>query len=206
MMMTETIVLQEPWDVNRRLWELQLGPRPLERLMKVVLAAISAGADATPFHPANAAGTFSYQHGTWALRNEFVGDAWLLDRHDGVEAIRNEAAKVKVVFANVDVACSDNQKPKPRSRKGAGAERACCGNLFSVLPEFAPSQAAGWAVYYLMVDGNGAAELTRPVVKNGTFTSYVERIYLSDSSDLHHETLFMDDDEADDFDPQVVRK
>src|SRR3990167_4618477 len=105
MMMTETIVLQEPWDVNRRLWELQLGPRPLERLMKVVLAAISAGADATPFHPANAAGTFSYQHGTWALRNEFVGDAWLLDRHDGVEAIRNEAAKVKVVFANVDVAC-----------------------------------------------------------------------------------------------------
>lgn len=205
MSMIETIVLREPWDVDRRLAELQLGPRT--RLLKVVAIAISAGADATAFHPANAAGTFSYQHGTWALRDGFVGDAWLLDRPDGVEAIRNDATKVKVVFANVDVACNDEQKPKPRSRKGAGAERVCVGNLFGSLPDFAPRQPEGWATYYLMVDGNGAAELTRPVIKNGTFVSYVERIYLSDGSDLDREPIALDDgDTADDFDPQVVRK
>ena len=145
MSMIETIVLREPWDVDRRLAELQLGPRT--RLLKVVAIAISAGADATAFHPANAAGTFSYQHGTWALRDGFVGDAWLLDRPDGVEAIRNDAIKVKVVFANVDVACNDEQKPKPRSRKGAGAERVCVGNLFGSLPDFAPRQPERWATY-----------------------------------------------------------
>ena len=205
MSMIETIVLREPWDVDRRLAELQLGPRT--RLLKVVAIAISAGADATAFHPANAAGTFSYQHGTWALRDGFVGDAWLLDRPDGVEAIRNDATKVKVIFSNVDVACNDEQKPKPRSRKGAGAERVCVGNLFGSLPDFAPRQPEGWATYYLMVDENGAAELTRPVIKNGTFVSNVERIYLSDGSDLDREPIALDDgDAADDFDPQVVRK
>ncbi len=129
MSMIETIILREPWDVDRRLAELHLGP--LTRLLKVVAVAISAGADATAFHPANAAGTFSYQHGTWALRDEFVGDAWLLDRPDGVEAIRNDATKVKVIFANVDVSCNDKQKPKPRSRKGAGAERVSSGTCLA---------------------------------------------------------------------------
>lgn len=205
MSMVETVVVREPWDVARRLAELQLGP--LARLLKVRSVAISASADATDFHPANAAGTFSYQHGTFALRNEFVDDVWRLARPGGVEAIRNETTKVMVVFANVDVACSDVLRPKPRSRKGAGAERVCDGNLFGSLPEFAPRQLDGWATYYLMVDEDGAAELTRPVVKNGTFTNYVERIYLSNGDDLDREALALDDGgPTENFDPQVVRK
>ena len=134
--MVETVVLREPWDVDRRLSELGLGTR--DRLLRVRAIAISASANATPFHPANAAGTLAYQHGTFALRDEFVGDAWRVDRPDGVETIRNAKTGVNVVFANVDVACDDNIKPKPRSRKGAGAERVCNGNLFESLPEYAP--------------------------------------------------------------------
>ena len=58
-----------------------------------------------------------------------------------------------------------------------------------------------------MVDENGAAELTRPIVKNGTFISYIEQIYLSDGGDLARGPLALDDgDMLDDFDPQVVRK
>lgn len=107
----------------------------------------------------------------------------------------------------MDVACNDELKPKPRSRKGAGAERVCGGNLFGSLPEFAPRQPAGWATYYLMVDGNGAAELTRPVVRDGTFKAWPERIYLSDGSDMERDPLVLDDGDAlDEFDPQVVRK
>lgn len=205
MSMIETVVLREPVDVDRRLDELQLGPR--SRLLKVVAVAISASADATPFHPLNAPGTFSYQYGTWALRDEFVGEVWQLERPNGVETISNDAVKVKVVFANVDIACDDERKPKPRSRKGAGSERVCVGNLFGSLPEFAPEPPRGWATYYLMVDENGAAELTRPVVKGGSFTSYIERIYLSDGSDLTREPIAVDDgDVVDQFDPQVVRK
>lgn len=206
MSFAETIVLREPWDVDRRLAELGLGPR--DKLLKVVAIAMAAAADATAFHPANAAGTFAYQHGTWALRDEYVGDAWALDRLYGVEAIRHDVLKIKAIFANVDIACNDDMKPKPRSRRGAGAERACMSNLFGFLPDYAPRQPAdAWKTYYLMVAESGAAELTQPVVKDGTFTSYVERIYLADGSDPASKIVpFDEDDVAENFDPQVIRK
>ena len=204
--MVEGQVWRETWDVDRRLNELGLRR---DSLMNAVVAAITAGADSTPFHPANASGTFSYMYGTWALRNEFVGDEWELDRSDGVESIRNDQTKVKLVYQNVDIACDDEQGPKPRSHKGAGSERACSGNLFgTLLPQYSPRPTEECATYYLMIDRNGAAELTRPVVKGGTFTAYIERIYLSDGGDLLDlDSLPIDDDDiADDFDPQVSRK
>ena len=60
-------------------------------------------------------------------------------------------------------------------------------------------------MYYLMVDQDGSAELTRPVVSNGTFETAVERIYLSDGEDDGAALLELDD-VADGFDPQVARK
>jgi hypothetical protein len=201
----ETVVRREPWEVSARLAELQL---TVEGLLRVRSIAIAASADATPFHPANAAGTFSYHFGTFALRKEYVGKNWRLERPDGVEAIVNEKRKLRVVFANVDIACDDELKPKPRSRKGAGAERVCMGNLFVSLPEYAPAQPEGWVTFYLMVDPRGAVELTRPVVKNNTFTAWIERNYLSngDDLDLDGKRLPLNDDIADGFDPEVVRK
>jgi hypothetical protein len=201
----ETVVLREPYLVAHRLDELDLGP--LARLLEVVAVALSASADATDFYPANARGTLAYQHGTAALREEFVGELWTVDRADGVEAIRHDGKKLKVIFSNVDRACSDIEKPRPRSRKGAGSERACVGNLlFESLPEYAPRQPDGWATFYLMVDEDGAAELTRPIVKNETFTAYVERIYLTDGSGFDRIPIDRTDDVLDDFDPEVIRK
>jgi hypothetical protein len=139
--MAETVVRREPWEVAERLAQLQLGT--IDRLLRVRTVAISASADVAAFHPANAAGTFAYHYGTFAVRKEYVGKVWRLERPDGVEAIVNETLQVRVVFANVDVACNDVMKPKPRSRKGAGAERVCIGNLFGSLPEFAPRQPEG---------------------------------------------------------------
>jgi hypothetical protein len=199
-----TVVRKEPWDVDARLAGLSL-TRP--GLLKVRTVARSAAADATPFHPLNAAGTLAYQHGTFGLRDEFVGDAWVVARPEAVEAIFNAKANTMVVFGNVDVACDENQEPQPRSRKGSGAERVCQGNLFGALPRFAPRQAGGASVFYLMVDENGATELSIPIVEGGTFTGFVERNFLSDGDDLDGALRTFDDgDIADNFDPQVVRK
>jgi hypothetical protein len=203
-----TRVLREDWEVLSRLEYLDLEKA---KLLNARTIAVGAAADATPFFPANAPGTLSYHYGTFSLRNEFVGDVWTVDRTNGVETIKNEAKRIKVVFANVDIACNDNHEPKPRSSKGAGAERLCAGNdLFGGLPRYvrAPETEDGWTVFYLMVAPDGAAELSRPIVKGGTFKQYVERLYLSDGSDLDTEpTLSLDDDDiADDFDPQVARK
>ena len=59
-----------------------------------------------------------------------------------------------------------------------------------------------------MVALNGAVELSCPIVKGGTFVSFIERLYLSDGSDLDGEFKLSlnDHDAATDFDPKVARK
>jgi hypothetical protein len=189
---------------DRRLSELDL---TREGLLDVRAVALNEGANATPFHAANASGTFAYHAGTWALRHQFVGGDWILDRSDGVEAIRNGKLKIKIAFSNVDLACNDFHVPKPRTKKGAGAERATGSDLFGDLPQYAPRPTGEWMFYYLMVDVRGAAELTRPVVKGGTFVAAVERIYLSNGGEGEGAMLLDDNsDVVDNFDPQVARK
>jgi len=200
----KTVVIRDLWDVDRRLSELRLTRKGLLAARDV---ALHESANATPFHPANAAGTFSYHHGTWAIRDQFVGGDWKEDRVDGIEAIRNDALKIKVAFSNVDLACDDAHSPKPRSRKGAGAERASGCGLFADLPHYIPRQTGGYLLYYLMVDERGAAELTRPVIRGGTFVVPIERLYLS-QGDEDDRAILVDDDGGplDNFDPQIVRK
>lgn len=205
MELIETLVMQEAWDVDRRLQELGLDRGGL---MRVVSAAMQEAANTTPFHCVNAPGTFAYQTGTWALRNEYVGNDWIVDRREGVEGIWNRRLNIRAIFSNVDLSCNAEHEPKPRSKKGAGSERACEGNLFGNLPRYAPRPSGGGATYYLMVDENGVAELTQPVVMGGTFSAYVERLFLLDDSDDDlTERLPLDDQDAViDFDPEIVRK
>jgi hypothetical protein len=163
-------------------------------------------ANATDFHPSNAPGTFGYHHGTWTLRDQFVGERWVVDRSDGIEAILNEGLNLKIAFCNVDLSCDDDHIPKPRSEKGAGAERASGTPLFGYLPHYAPRTTESSKLYYLMVDQNGATELTRPVVSGGTFLAAIERIYLSNGGDDDLAVESEDTGPVDNFDPQVVRK
>ena len=200
-----TQLRHEPWDVDRRLTEMRLSR---EVLLEIADVALNEASNATPFHPANSAGTFSYHHGTWALRDRYVGkDAWVLERLEGVEAILNRDLKLRLVFANVDNACRDEQPPKPRSRKGSGSERASSGNLFSDLPHYAPLQNGVGTTFFLMVDAGGAVELTQRVVEDGTFSTYIERIYLRRGGrDAEVSDILLDGDDAVEFDPQVIRK
>jgi hypothetical protein len=199
-----TRIFKEILDVDRRLAALAL-ERP--KLLKVREIALAAAADTTAFHPANAAGTFAYQHGTWGLRDGHVGKVWHSARPGGVEVIYNPAINVMVAYANVDIACNDDHSPKPRSRKGAGAERVALGSLFEALPHYSPPPKEGTQLYYLMVAEDGAAELSLPVVKHSTFTSCIERIYLSNGDDLDRVARSFDDNDiADNFDPIIARK
>lgn len=206
--MIATKYLKETHDVDARLAEIGTSRAVLLEVRDV---ALSASANATAFHAANAGGTFAYQDGTWALRDRKIKPEgeWEVDRTHGIEAIVNKSRSVKIAFANVDVACSDTQKPKPRSKKGAGGEKVFGGpDLFDgSLPEYAPIPRDGLAAFYLMVDSKGACELTRPVIKGGTFTGYVERIYLSSGIDADAEHIALPDNPPiSDFDPEVVRK
>lgn len=199
----ETKYFREPWESDQRLNQLLVTRRGLLEVRDV---AMQERANATNFHPSNAPGTFGYHHGTWALRDRFVGEHWDVERSDGIEAIWNEELKIKIAFCNVDLACNDDHIPKPRSEKGAGAERASGTPLFGILPQYAPRQDGASQLYYLMVDPEGAAELTRPVVSGGTFIAAVERIYLSYGGENDPVVVGEDSGPVDNFDPQVVRK
>lgn len=199
----QTAILQESWEIEPRLAELGLTKKAL---LEVRDMALSEGANATAFHAANAAGTYAYHAATWALRDRFVGGDWVLDRSDGVETIKNEQLKIKVAFSNVDQACNSFQVPKPRTKKGAGAERAVSPDLFGGLPQYAPRPSGEWKFYYLVVDPTGAAELTRPVARGGTFVATIERIYLSSSGENELEGIDTMSDVAIEFEPQIARK
>lgn len=201
----ETIVRREEWEVVPRLNELGTN---IEMLLRVRDAALNEAATATPFHCANASGTFAYQHGVWALRNEHVAEIWQVDRSEGVEGILNPATRTRFLFSNVDIACNDEQAPKPRSRKGSGSERVCQANLFARLPHYAPRQSGGISTFYVMIDECGAVELSRPVVSGETFSSFVERNYIALGGDGEWGALLplIDDDAVVDFDPLVARK
>ena len=158
-----------------------------QQLMAVRDAALAAASEATPFFPANAAGTFAYFYGTQQVREQFVGEDWRIDRTDGVETVVNETLNVKLGFQNVDLARDDDIQPKPRSPKGAGAERACTGNLFGYLPHDAPKpDDSEPAAFFLMVGQDGATELSRPIIGKRGYLGFVERIILSAAGDLDY--------------------
>ena len=115
----ETKILGEPWDVDRRIAEMGLS---MDGLTNSVRAARTASGNATALHPSNAAGTFGYHEGVASLRQEFIGDEWVIDRKDGVDTIRNDQKGLKIGFCNVDRACGD-KAPKPRS-DAVASERA----------------------------------------------------------------------------------
>lgn len=194
---------REEWEANKRIVELGMTRVGLNQVRRV---ARDAQLRTNQFFPANAAGTFSYQYGSWGLRDQFVGKDWKVDRPGGVEAICNDALKVRVAFCNVDVACDDVHAPKPRTDKGAGAERAA-QMMFPGMPAFGSMSAPEWTLYYLMLDLNGFAELSLPAIQKGKFVDFVERIYLYEGDDDSTETLPISDEGiADGFDPVVARK
>lgn len=167
-----------------------------EKLIAAGHHALAASATASPLHPSNAAGMFSYMDGVRGLRVENLGGNWEVFKKEGVEGIQNKALKIRVLYANVNQACGIDS-PKARSRKGAGSERIAGGNLFDTagihLPLTELKLKGDYKTHYLMVDPNGAMELSLPIVKNGQFLTCTERLFLIAGGDLNNTDQELDD-------------
>lgn len=200
--------VQEPVERNARLEELELH---YDRLIAAGQHALAGRASASPLHPSNTAGFLSYADGVKGLRVENMDANWELFSQEGVEGICNPGLKLRVLFANVHEACGEND-PQSRSRKGAGSERVACGDLFERagidLPDAVVRFRGDYKTYYLMVDQRGAMELSLPIVKaGGNFSHCVERIFLTEGSELDEIDLGTDEPADDsDLDFVVTRK
>jgi len=184
----ETEIVDDPAAVAAALKDIGLSVAGVLAVRDIALARFR---DVGPFMPANAAGTMAYHHGVEAMRMQFVGDHYRMDRTGGIESIISQDGKRKVVFQNVDVASSKTMEPSPRSEKGSGLEQACTLNLFEALGVKLPRQVRQdngvSAVFFIMVDDRGAVEVSRPVLKDGGFAGLVQRILVSDGTDLEVE-------------------
>ena len=128
--------------------------------------------------------------GVFALRDEFLGKEWGKYSCSCIEGIVNGKKKIVVGFTNVDTACKDEISPQPISPKGLASKRACSGDIdssgqneYGQLPLF-PSRSL---FYYLMVDKHGNAELSSPLIRDGGFSAFHERIYLRKGMELKGE-------------------
>jgi hypothetical protein len=106
-----------------------------------------------------------------------------VDRTCGVEAVVNRERRIRIAFQNVDRACDPNFPPNPRSSKGSASELLSgptlfehagvdAGPLTGVLSDGVPT-------YYAMVGEDGSVELSHPVISNGSFVQFHERILIS---------------------------
>jgi hypothetical protein len=168
--------------------------------------------DASPLMALNAPGTLAYHYGILEMRVQFIGKLWEIDRHGGIEAISTASKDRKLIFQNVDVACSRVVDPKPRSEKGAGSERECQDNLFEfygiVAPKKVRSDKGAKAIHFIMVDERGAVEVSRPVLEGGKFTGFIQRLFVSDGSDLEQLKISGAgiDEPIDDFDVAISNR
>ncbi|WP_107987675.1 hypothetical protein [Breoghania corrubedonensis] len=208
--LVEGRILDDPDEVASFLTENNL---TREGILAVRDAAYVQRIDCSPLMAVNAPGTFAYHYGVLEMRVQFLGQYWDISREGGIEAIINPQKNTKIVFQNVDVACSRLIDPKPRSEKGAGVERECQGNLFEFYgistPKKIRAPKAGTAVHFIMVDDRGAVEVSRPVIEDKKFTGFIERVFVSDGADLDAQEVLPSgplDQPVDDFDVQVRRR
>lgn len=208
--LVETAIIEDPDRVKSHLEDIGLSWR---KILEVRDAAYVHLVDTSPLMPINAPGTLAYHFGVRKMREAFCGKEWELDRSGGVESIVNASETTKVVYQNVDVACSRALKPKPRSDKGSNFELECQGNLFEFYKIFAPEQVKPiknkTKIVFIMVDDRGAVEVSTPVVEGGKFSGFVERIFVSDGADVDRIDISPIEElpaPVDDFDISVRRR
>lgn len=175
----QTNVVDDKVDVERRLADFGLVK---EQVLAVADVAKRWADDASPLMPLNAPGTLAYIHGVAELRRQFLAVEWMIDRTSGIEGVINRTLGIRVVFQNVDRACDPILKPHPRTSKGAGAESISGPTLFEHAGvEPGPLVAVkldGLTTYYVMVGEDGSVEFSCPVVENGMFVAFPERIFV----------------------------
>lgn len=180
----ETIVVDDPTEVEAAVAKMGLNYTNLMDARNEVFTQLS---DQSPLEALSASGQRAYLSGVYVLRKGHIPYGWVVNRQDNVETIINSDKTLKVGYQTVNRACVKALSPQPRSRKGAASERQCQPNLFDhndvSLPSFVKTTPQRTAFYYLMVDETGAAELSRPIVKNGLYVGFVERIFLGKSEE-----------------------
>lgn len=189
----------------------------LRSLQGVALTAISARNEASPLHPQNAPGQFSYLAGVAALRNLFLRlDGWDIYNVKGVEGVRNKELGVIILFQNVDFACGIHE-PRPIRPKREGVTDLVDNGTLCLFDEMAAEDGLreNKEVWFFCVANRSEepqAELSRPSrIEDGIFGTLLDRVFVlaSDGTGPQAPKKSQDSDLesiVDDFDVSISRK
>ncbi|MGR9012029.1 MAG: hypothetical protein ACU83U_00140 [Gammaproteobacteria bacterium] len=171
-------ILKIEHEVKNRLENLDL---KMNQIADIAKRAISKKYNATLNHPLNAPGTFSYHEGVNAMR-EIVTDGvtWKRLVQNGIEYIDNPGKNIRIIYQNVDYACNSSHDPQPTSKRGGSAKRdAISSNQTDLFGrELTPTNV--WVICVSENNGIINAEISMPteILKNGSFSQFVERIFV----------------------------
>lgn len=176
-------------QAEARLTELGLS---LRGLLEVIAKTIAEQNRITANHPRGALGYLTYAEANRFLRDIFVtGDGlWKKDETHHLEGICSSDGKIRVLFQNVHKACDSHIDPKAISEKKSGSVTVCQGNRFELEqlklnlndPNFVQTlkpAPESQQVYFLMMDLDGSTELSKPVISDGKFSDFLERIFIT---------------------------
>ena len=209
--MKAAVIFQESETIDEKLAGFDITQK---ELIDVALEAIAHRNHATPLHPLNAPGMFSYMWGTKALRQILLPKGWEIDRTNGVEAVSNSRLNKSIIFQNVDYACGGSD-PVALSAKGDGSKSLVANNpyMFEYMQQ-EDDLNANKSVWFFCVSSEGEglrAELSLPKsIDKGQFSSFIERIFILSENDNVMDRVDQHDalntDIPKDVDIQITRK
>jgi hypothetical protein len=202
-----TSVIEALHDVEQRLADWGL---TREQFIAIATVAKAWADDVSPLMPQNAPGTLAYIFGVQELRRQLSDNDWRVDRTNGIEAVINRTLGIRIGFHNVDRSCDPIFPPHPRSAKGSASESLCGPNLFQHFGvEPGPLTGVrddGVTTYYVMVGEDGSVELSNPVIMNGAYRHFNERIFIFRPTEDWEEEIDSDMGPVEDFDIEVSFK
>lgn len=158
--------------------------------IEVARQTVAARMDAGDVDVRSMPGQLSYLYGTRHLRMLFLSRGWQIDRAENVESVVRADTATKIVFQNVDQACSLFHSPRAISAKGPAADRmisSAQGRLFAAfeIPEvvkpdtLAKLNSTVWC-FCMSFDGeNISVELSLPAYLQGNnYSGFIERIFI----------------------------
>ncbi|AWW75169.1 hypothetical protein CD351_12095 [Erythrobacter sp. KY5] len=174
-----TQIIETEQEVDARLHDFGL---VRGQILAIADVAKAQAEDASPLMPKNAPGTLAYVYGVNELRNQLLDGIWSVDRTQNIESVINRELGLRIGFQNVDHACDVTFPPMPRSAKGTAAEGMSGPTLFdySGVEMGTPTGALtdGVPTYYVMVGEDGSVELSHPIISDGAYTDFIERILI----------------------------
>lgn len=180
-------IFKEQPDVNSRLEQLQLDPKKLRAIRDRGLMAASYN-DTLDDAPSSA-GQAMYAECIKALRELLCTPETSWEKYEirNVCMIANEALQLRIAYSTVDIACNDGKTPSAITDRGPVFSQMFVGpDLFDQYPEHSLKNFTDnhYKTAVLMIDKNGAVELSFPIIENKNYVAFWERIYLSDGSDF----------------------